>query len=100
MASLSRTASKLFYYARNFARDRAPQSLFRDRLTGRLEQARLSGKRVRERLNNYKPKKQQNNKNQPKCDYNANGVLMKLNMFRHFYMPPDNLSFADKRPGV
>ncbi|RUU49685.1 lipopolysaccharide biosynthesis protein, partial [Mesorhizobium sp. M2C.T.Ca.TU.002.02.1.1] len=53
MASISRTAAKLFYYARNFARDRAPQSLFRDRLANRLEQARLSGKTVRERLNYY-----------------------------------------------
>ncbi|TIV73718.1 MAG: lipopolysaccharide biosynthesis protein, partial [Mesorhizobium sp.] len=53
MATLARTAAKLFYYARNFARDRAPQSLFRGRLASRLDQARLSGKTVRERLNYY-----------------------------------------------
>ncbi|TIV21727.1 MAG: lipopolysaccharide biosynthesis protein, partial [Mesorhizobium sp.] len=53
MATLARTAAKLFYYARNFARDRAPQSLFRGRLASRLEQARVSGKTVRERLNYY-----------------------------------------------
>jgi hypothetical protein len=152
MATLSRTASKLFYYARNFARDRAPQSLFRDRLAGRLEQARLSGKRVRERLNYYNkleqpfapspdavavgklqksssmyyydlkefaryfdpgllidfefgdvvgvPEVPRIVKDRPIGDDNANGVLMKLNKFRHFYMPPDNLSFADKRPMV
>ncbi|MBZ9866954.1 lipopolysaccharide biosynthesis protein [Mesorhizobium sp. CA15] len=152
MATLSRTAAKLFYYARNFARDRAPQSLFRDRLASRLEQAMLSGKTVRERLNYYNklehpfvpspeaiaigklpssssmyyydlkefaryfdpgllidfefgdvvgvPEFPRIVKDRPIGDDNANGVLMKLNKFRHFYMPPDNLSFAAKRPMV
>jgi hypothetical protein len=39
-------------------------------------------------------------KDRPIGDDNANGVLMKLNKFRHFYMPPDNLPFAAKRPMV
>ncbi|WP_181177302.1 hypothetical protein [Mesorhizobium sp. B1-1-8] len=53
MATISRTAAKAFYYARNFARDAAPQAFFRSRLTSRLQQARLSDKSVRDRVNYY-----------------------------------------------
>jgi len=53
MASIARTAAKVFYYARNVMRDVAPQALFRRRLAGRLEQARLSDEAVRRRLNDY-----------------------------------------------
>jgi hypothetical protein len=150
MATISRTAAKLFYYARNFARDHAPQAVFRARLAARLERARLSGKTVHERLNYYNklttpfvpspaaieagkvpfsasmyyydlkefaryfdprlvidlefgdvigiPQIPRIVKDRPILDGNDNGVLMKLNKFRHFYMPPDNLSFAAKRP--
>ncbi|MBZ9799894.1 glycosyl transferase family 90 [Mesorhizobium sp. ES1-4] len=53
MATISRTAARVFYYARNVARDVAPQALFRARLAGRLERARLSGEAARRRLNYY-----------------------------------------------
>jgi glycosyl transferase family 90 len=53
MATPLRTAAKVFYYARNFARDLAPQTLFRRRLAARLEQARRSDNSVRERVNYY-----------------------------------------------
>ncbi|TIW68158.1 MAG: lipopolysaccharide biosynthesis protein, partial [Mesorhizobium sp.] len=53
MATPLRTAAKVFYYARNFARDLAPQALFRHRLRGWLEQARRSDGSVRERVNFY-----------------------------------------------
>jgi hypothetical protein len=39
-------------------------------------------------------------KDRPIQDDNSNAVLMKLDKFRHFYMPTDKLSFADKRPAV
>ncbi|RUW23167.1 lipopolysaccharide biosynthesis protein [Mesorhizobium sp. M4B.F.Ca.ET.215.01.1.1] len=53
MATPLRTAAKVFYYARNFARDLAPQALFRRRLAGWLEQTRRSDGSVRERVNYY-----------------------------------------------
>ncbi len=53
MATLPRKAKKLIYYARNIARDFAPQQLFRSRLTSRLQQARLSDQAVRDRLDYY-----------------------------------------------
>jgi len=53
MATISRTASRVFYYARNFARDLAPQGLFRSRLASQLERARLSDQTVRQRLDYY-----------------------------------------------
>ena len=39
-------------------------------------------------------------KDRPIRDGNGNAVIMKLDKFRHFRMPRDRLSFADKRPGV
>ncbi|TGV75060.1 lipopolysaccharide biosynthesis protein, partial [Mesorhizobium sp. M2D.F.Ca.ET.145.01.1.1] len=53
MATISRTAARVFYYARNVVRDVAPQTLFRARLADRLERARLSGEAARRRLNYY-----------------------------------------------
>lgn len=53
MAKFARTTAKIFYYARNAARDIAPQALFRRRLTARLETARLPDAAVRRRLNHY-----------------------------------------------
>jgi hypothetical protein len=53
MAKIARTTAKVFYYARNAARDIAPQALFRRRLTARLEKARLPDAAVRRRLNHY-----------------------------------------------
>ncbi|WP_296747268.1 glycosyl transferase family 90 [Mesorhizobium sp.] len=53
MASLLRTAARLFYFARNITRDTAPQAFFRARLAGNLKQARLSGDIVRRRVNYY-----------------------------------------------
>ena len=47
MATLQRSAQKLFYYARNAVRDIAPQALFRRRLAGLLDRARLSDASVR-----------------------------------------------------
>lgn len=150
MATISRTAAKLFYYARNVARDLAPPAVFRGRLATLLERARLSGNTVRERLNYYNklerpfapspaaiaagkvpfsasmyyydlkeftryfdpglridiefgdvvrvPQVPTVVKDRPILDDNENGVLMKLNKFRHFYMPPDSQPFAAKRP--
>jgi hypothetical protein len=152
MATISRTAAKLFYYARNAARDAAPQAMFRGRLAARLAQARLSGETVRKRLNYYNklttsfvpspaaipagkvpfsasmyyydlkefaryfdpglridlefgdvigvPEIPRIVKDRPIVDGNENGVLMKLNKFRHFHMPPDSQPFAAKRPIV
>ncbi|RWG24055.1 MAG: lipopolysaccharide biosynthesis protein, partial [Mesorhizobium sp.] len=37
-------------------------------------------------------------KDRPIRNDNGNAVIMKLDKFRHFNMPKDNLSFADKRP--
>ena len=37
-------------------------------------------------------------KDRPIRDDNGNAVIMKLDKFRHFNMPGDNLAFADKRP--
>lgn len=150
MATISRTAAKLFYYARNFGRDVAPQAVFRNRLTSRLQQARLSDRSVRERLNYYNklqdafvpsrdavrvtglptdrsmyyydlkefaryfdpgllidlefgdvievPKIPSIVKDRPLAGDNKNAILFKLNKFRHFYMPADNVAFADKLP--
>ncbi|UVK44884.1 lipopolysaccharide biosynthesis protein [Mesorhizobium sp. AR07] len=53
MATTARTTAKVFYYARNFARDVVPQQLFRRQLAGRLAKARLSDGSVRHRLNCY-----------------------------------------------
>lgn len=53
MATLARTTARVCYYARNVARDLAPQALFRSRLAGLLERARHCGGSVRERLNYY-----------------------------------------------
>ncbi|WP_192182633.1 glycosyl transferase family 90 [Mesorhizobium amorphae] len=53
MATALRNAVKVFYYARNAARDIVPQALFRRRLIGWLDQVRLSDATVRERLNYY-----------------------------------------------
>jgi hypothetical protein len=53
MATIARTTAKVFYYARNFARDIAPQVLFRRRLAARLEKAKLPDASVRRRLNYY-----------------------------------------------
>ena len=53
MATILRTTARVFYYARNVARDIAPQALFRWRLANRLEKARLSDATVRTRLNYY-----------------------------------------------
>lgn len=150
MATISRTAARVFYYARNVARDLVPQALFRSRLASRLERAGLSDNTVRERLNYYNkleqpfvpspaavpirrmpfspsmyyydlkefaryfdpgllidlefgdvadvPKMPAIVKDRPIRADNANAVLMKLDKFRHFNMPADNLRFADKRP--
>ncbi|MER9326788.1 glycosyl transferase family 90 [Mesorhizobium sp. M0152] len=53
MATIARTTARVFYYARNFARDAVPQALFRRRLGAHLEMARLSGEAARRRLNYY-----------------------------------------------
>ncbi|MCA0050801.1 lipopolysaccharide biosynthesis protein [Mesorhizobium sp. B283B1A] len=53
MATIARTTARVFYYARNVARDIIPQALFRRRLAARLETARLSGEPARRRLNYY-----------------------------------------------
>ncbi|AEH89366.1 glycosyl transferase family 90 [Mesorhizobium opportunistum] len=53
MATIARTTARVFYYARNVARDVIPQALFRRRLAARLETARLSGEPARRRLNYY-----------------------------------------------
>jgi len=53
MASIARTSEKVFYYARNAARDIVPQALFRRRLAVRLEKARLCDEAARRRLNYY-----------------------------------------------
>ncbi|TPK95254.1 lipopolysaccharide biosynthesis protein [Mesorhizobium sp. B2-4-12] len=53
MATIARTSAKVFYYARNVARDAVPQALFRRRLGFRLEKARLSDEAARRRLNYY-----------------------------------------------
>jgi hypothetical protein len=53
MATITRTAARVFYYARNVVRDVLPQALFRSRLTSRLEQARLSGEAARARVSYY-----------------------------------------------
>jgi hypothetical protein len=39
-------------------------------------------------------------KDRPITADNGNGVIMKLDKFRHFHMPADRLAFADKRPTV
>ncbi|TPM03332.1 lipopolysaccharide biosynthesis protein [Mesorhizobium sp. B2-3-11] len=152
MATISRTAAKVFYYARNVARDLAPQALFRARLAGRLERARLSGGAARQRLNYYNklqegfapsanakrisklpftptmyyydlkefaryfdpdllidleygdvrrvPKVPTIVKDRPIRDDDKNAIIMKLDKFRHFHMPADAISFADKLPAV
>ncbi|MBZ9993195.1 glycosyl transferase family 90 [Mesorhizobium sp. BH1-1-4] len=152
MATISRTAARVFYYARNVARDIAPQVLFRARLAGRLESARLSGEAARRRLNYYNklqdgfapsanakrisklpftptmyyydlkefaryfdpgllidlefgdvanvPKVPTIVKDRPIREGDQNAVIMKLDKFRHFQMPADALSFADKLPTV
>ncbi|MGX7872421.1 glycosyl transferase family 90 [Mesorhizobium sp. ORM6] len=53
MATIARTSAKVFYYARNAARDIVPQALFRRKLAVRLEKARLSDEAARRRLNYY-----------------------------------------------
>ncbi|MFB9985377.1 glycosyl transferase family 90 [Mesorhizobium kowhaii] len=53
MATIQRTTARVFYYARNVARDIAPQALFRRRLAGRLEKSLLADGLVRQRLNYY-----------------------------------------------
>jgi len=53
MATILRTTARVFYYARNIARDIAPQALFRRRLADRLEKARLPDASIRQRLNYY-----------------------------------------------
>jgi hypothetical protein len=150
MATLQRSAQKLFYYARNAVRDIAPQALFRRRLAGLLDQARLSDASVRARLNHYNmlqdafvpgadampvsrlptdrsmyyydlkeftryfdpdllidlqfgdinkvPRVPSIVKARPIAGDNRNGVLFKLNKFRHFHMPADDVAFADKLP--
>lgn len=152
MATIARTAARVFYYARNFTRDLVPQGLFRARLAGRLDRAGTSGDTVRKRVNYYNrlehsfvpsasavpvrripfspsmyyydlkefaryfdpellmdlefgdvvdvPKMPAIVKDRPIVEANANAVLMKLDKFRHFNMPPDSLRFADKRPLV
>lgn len=37
-------------------------------------------------------------KDRPIAGDNSNGVLFKLNKFRHFHMPADDVAFADKLP--
>jgi hypothetical protein len=37
-------------------------------------------------------------KSRPRDVDNQNGILMKLNKFRHYYMPADTRSFFDKKP--
>jgi hypothetical protein len=150
MATLQRSAQKLFYYARNAVRDIAPQALFRRRLAGLLDRARLSDASVRARLNHYNmlqdafapgadampvsrlptdrsmyyydlkeftryfdpdllidlqfgdlnkvPRVPSIVKARPIAGDNRNGVLFKLNKFRHFHMPADDVAFADKLP--
>ncbi|MER9296052.1 glycosyl transferase family 90 [Mesorhizobium sp. M0621] len=53
MATIARTTAKVYYYARNLARDVVPQALFRRQLADRLKKARLSDEAVRRRLNYY-----------------------------------------------
>ncbi|MER9307268.1 glycosyl transferase family 90 [Mesorhizobium sp. M0496] len=53
MATIARTTAKVYYYARNVARDVVPQALFRRQLADRLKKARLSDEAVRRRLNYY-----------------------------------------------
>jgi hypothetical protein len=53
IANLDRTARRVFYYARNVARDVAPQGLFRSRLNGFLARAVTGGAPVRARLDYY-----------------------------------------------
>jgi hypothetical protein len=152
MASIARTSARVFYYARNVARDIIPQSLFRRRLAVRLEKARLCDEAARQRLNYYNklqdgfapsanavpisklpftptmyyydlkefaryfdpglhidiefgdvknvPKVPAIVKDRPIRDDDENAVIMKLDKFRHFQMPADALSFADKLPVV
>ncbi|TGQ73195.1 MAG: lipopolysaccharide biosynthesis protein [Mesorhizobium sp.] len=152
MATISRTAAKVFYYARNVVRDVAPQALFRSRLAARLAKARLSDDVARRRLNFYNkledafapsadavpvsklpftptmyyydlkefaryfdpgllidlefgdvrdvPKVPSIVKDRPIRAGDSNAVIMKLDKFRHFQMPADKISFADKLPAV
>jgi hypothetical protein len=152
MATIARTSAKVFYYARNAARDIVPQALFRRRLAVRLEKARLCDEAARRRLNYYNklqdgfapsanairisklpftptmyyydlkefaryfdpgllidiefgdvknvPKVPTIVKDRPIRDDDENAVIMKLDKFRHFQMPADALSFADKLPVV
>jgi hypothetical protein len=152
MASIARTSAKVFYYARNFARDIVPQALFRRGLAVRLEKARLCDEAARRRLNYYNklqdgfapsanavrisklpftptmyyydlkefaryfdpgllidlefgdvmnvPKVPTIVKDRPIRDDDKNAVIMKLDKFRHFQMPADPISFADKLPAV
>ncbi|TPN01227.1 glycosyl transferase family 90 [Mesorhizobium sp. B2-1-3A] len=152
MATIARTSAKVFYYARNVARDVIPQALFRRRLAARLEKARLSDEAARRRVNYYNklqdgfapsanamrisklpftptmyyydlkefaryfdpgllidlefgdvrrlPKVPTIVKDRPIRDDDQNAVIMKLDKFRHFQMPPDAISFADKLPAV
>ena len=53
MATIARTSAKVFYYARNVARDVIPQGLFRRRLAVRLEKARLCDEAARRRVSYY-----------------------------------------------
>ncbi|BCG73982.1 LPS protein [Mesorhizobium sp. 113-1-2] len=39
-------------------------------------------------------------KDRPIRDDNSNAVILKFNKFRHFYMPADAVTFADKLPAV
>jgi glycosyl transferase family 90 len=152
MATISRTAAKVFYYARNAARDIAPQALFRRRLAHCLDRARLSDAAAQRRLNYYNklqdafspsPNAVQIShlpftptmyyydlkefaryfdpsllidlefgdvrdvpgvpsivKDRPIVAEDSNAVIMKLDKFRHFHMPVDATSFADKLPAV
>lgn len=152
MASIARTSAKVFYYARNVARDIIPQALFRRRLAVRLEKARLCDEAACRRLNYYNklqdgfapssnavrisklpftptmyyydlkefaryfdpgllidiefgdvrnvPKVPTIVKDRPIRDDDKNAIIMKLDKFRHFQMPADAISFADKLPGV
>jgi hypothetical protein len=152
MASIARTSARVFYYARNFARDIVPQALFRRGLAVRLEKARLCDEAARRRLNYYNklqdgfapsanavpisrlpftptmyyydlkefaryfdpgllidvefgdvrhvPKVPTIVKDRPIRDDDKNAVIMKLDKFRHFQMPADPISYADKLPAV
>lgn len=152
MATIARTTAKVFYYARNFARDGVPQALFRRRLGACLEMASLSGEAARRRLDYYNklqdgfvpspdavridrlpftptmyyydlkefaryfdpgllvdlefgdvidvPKVPSIVKDRPIRADDKNAVIMKLDKFRHFQMPADATSFADKLPAV